>query len=30
VKEAGFKIIFEGVLRLGGETQYWIFAKKEE
>jgi len=30
VKEVGFKIIFEGVLQLGGEKQYWIFAKKEQ
>ena len=29
VKERGFDIIFEGVLTLGGERQYWIFAKKE-
>lgn len=29
VKEVGFEIIFEGVLNLGGETQYWIFAKKK-
>ncbi len=28
-KDAGFDIIFEGVLKLGGERQYWIFAKKE-
>ncbi|NPE06685.1 MAG: class I SAM-dependent methyltransferase [Asgard group archaeon] len=28
VKETGFEIIFEGVLKLGGEIQYWIFAKK--
>ena len=28
VKETGFEIIFEGVLKLGGERQYWIFARK--
>jgi ubiquinone/menaquinone biosynthesis C-methylase UbiE len=28
VKEAGFNILFEGVLKRGGEVQYWIFAKK--
>ncbi len=28
VKERGFNIIFEGILTLGGEKQYWIFAKK--
>ena len=28
VKEMGFDIIFEGILKLGGERQYWIFAKK--
>jgi ubiquinone/menaquinone biosynthesis C-methylase UbiE len=28
VKDLGFEIIFEGVLKLGGERQYWIFAKK--
>ena len=28
IKELGFDIIFEGVLSLGGERQYWIFAKK--
>ncbi len=28
VKEAGFEIEFDGVLKLGGERQYWIFAKK--
>lgn len=28
VKEAGFSIIFEGVLVRGGEYQYWIFGKK--
>jgi ubiquinone/menaquinone biosynthesis C-methylase UbiE len=28
VKEAGFSIIFEGVLVRGGEFQYWIFGKK--
>ncbi len=28
VKEMEFDIIFEGVLTLGGERQYWIFAKK--
>lgn len=29
IKENGFIIIFEGILTLGGEKQYWIFAKKE-
>lgn len=29
VREVGFTIIFEGMLTLGGETQYWIFAKKK-
>jgi len=28
VKGLGFDIIFEGILTLGGEKQYWIFAKK--
>ncbi len=28
VRNSGFEIIFEGVLKLGGERQYWIFAKK--
>ncbi|NHK30777.1 MAG: class I SAM-dependent methyltransferase [Asgard group archaeon] len=28
VKKAGFSIIFEGVLKLGSEKQFWIFAKK--
>lgn len=28
VKEIRFDIIFEGILKLGGERQYWIFAKK--
>jgi ubiquinone/menaquinone biosynthesis C-methylase UbiE len=28
VKEKGFSIISEGVLKRGGEIQYWIFAKK--
>jgi ubiquinone/menaquinone biosynthesis C-methylase UbiE len=28
VKDAGFEILFEGKLVLGGEVQYWIFAKK--
>jgi 2-polyprenyl-3-methyl-5-hydroxy-6-metoxy-1,4-benzoquinol methylase len=28
VKEIGFNIVFEGILTLGGEKQYWIFAKK--
>ena len=28
VKGLQFEIIFEGVLKLGGERQYWIFAKK--
>lgn len=29
VIDAGFSIIFEGVLKRGEEMQYWIFAKKE-
>lgn len=29
VKKAGFTINFEGVLKRGGEYQYWIFAKKK-
>ena len=29
VKEVGFDILFEGILKLGGERQYWIFAKKK-
>ncbi|MBD3351310.1 MAG: methyltransferase domain-containing protein [Candidatus Lokiarchaeota archaeon] len=29
VKEYGFEIIFEGNLVRGGETQYWIFARKK-
>jgi SAM-dependent methyltransferase len=28
VKNLGFEIIYEGVLKLGGERQYWIFARK--
>jgi hypothetical protein len=28
VKDLGFHIIHEGILKLGGERQYWIFAKK--
>jgi 2-polyprenyl-3-methyl-5-hydroxy-6-metoxy-1,4-benzoquinol methylase len=28
VKQTGFEILFEGILNLGGEQQYWIFAKK--
>ncbi|MFW9926468.1 MAG: class I SAM-dependent methyltransferase [Candidatus Thorarchaeota archaeon] len=28
VSDSGFDIIFEGVLKLGGERQYWIFARK--
>jgi len=28
VKGLGFDIVFEGILTLGGENQYWIFAKK--
>lgn len=28
VKDLGFEILSEGVLSLGGERQYWIFAKK--
>ncbi|MBN2230098.1 MAG: class I SAM-dependent methyltransferase [Candidatus Thorarchaeota archaeon] len=30
VEEIGFSIVFEGILTLGGEKQYWIFAKKDE
>lgn len=30
VQEAGFEILFEGVLSLGGEKQYWIFASKKD
>jgi len=29
VKDAGFSILFEGVLIRGGEYQYWVFGKKE-
>jgi 2-polyprenyl-3-methyl-5-hydroxy-6-metoxy-1,4-benzoquinol methylase len=29
VKESGFDVVFEGVLKLGGERQYWIFARKK-
>ncbi|MFW9982039.1 MAG: class I SAM-dependent methyltransferase [Candidatus Thorarchaeota archaeon] len=28
VRNSGFDIIFEGPLKLGGEKQYWIFARK--
>ncbi|TXT58829.1 MAG: hypothetical protein BAJALOKI3v1_1190001 [Promethearchaeota archaeon] len=28
VKDAGFSILFEGILVRGGEYQYWIFGKK--
>jgi ubiquinone/menaquinone biosynthesis C-methylase UbiE len=28
VKDAGFSILFEGILIRGGEYQYWIFGKK--
>ncbi len=28
VKDAGFSIIFQGVLERGGEHQYWIYGKK--
>jgi ubiquinone/menaquinone biosynthesis C-methylase UbiE len=28
VKELGYEVISEGILKLGGERQYWIFAKK--
>jgi len=28
VINSGFEIIFEGVMKLGGERQYWIFARK--
>ena len=30
VMDSGFEIVFEGVLKLGGERQYWIFARKRE
>jgi 2-polyprenyl-3-methyl-5-hydroxy-6-metoxy-1,4-benzoquinol methylase len=30
VMDLGFEIVFEGVLKLGGERQYWIFARKRE
>lgn len=29
VRNAGFEIVYEGVLKLGGERQYWIFARKK-
>ncbi|MBD3406911.1 MAG: methyltransferase domain-containing protein [Candidatus Lokiarchaeota archaeon] len=29
VKSLGFEILQEGILNLGGERQYWIFAKKK-
>jgi 2-polyprenyl-3-methyl-5-hydroxy-6-metoxy-1,4-benzoquinol methylase len=29
VSDLGFEILFEGVLKLGGERQYWIFARKK-
>ncbi|TFF91148.1 class I SAM-dependent methyltransferase [Candidatus Thorarchaeota archaeon] len=28
VKDLGFEVLFEGILTLGGERQYWIFARK--
>jgi len=28
VKDAGFSILFEGILERGGEYQYWIYGKK--
>ncbi len=28
VKDLGFEVIHEGVLKLGGERQYWIIARK--
>ena len=28
VKDLGFEIILEGILKLGGERQYWVIAKK--
>lgn len=28
VKQAGFSILFEGVLVRGGELQYWVYGKK--
>ncbi|MFO7796183.1 MAG: class I SAM-dependent methyltransferase [Promethearchaeati archaeon] len=30
VKDAGFSVLFEGILVRGGEYQYWIFGKKEK
>jgi len=30
VKDAGFSILFDGILVRGGEYQYWIFGKKEK
>jgi 2-polyprenyl-3-methyl-5-hydroxy-6-metoxy-1,4-benzoquinol methylase len=30
VKDAGLEIIFEGIQKLGGERQYWVFARKPE
>ena len=29
IKKAGFEILFEGPLILGGEKQYWIFARRK-
>jgi len=28
IRDSGFDVIFEGVLKLGGERQYWVFARK--
>jgi hypothetical protein len=30
VEETEFDIIFEGVQKLGGERQYWVFARKPD
>ncbi|MBN2228999.1 MAG: class I SAM-dependent methyltransferase [Candidatus Thorarchaeota archaeon] len=28
IQNLGFDVLFEGILKLGGERQYWVFAKK--
>ncbi|NHJ14771.1 MAG: class I SAM-dependent methyltransferase [Candidatus Thorarchaeota archaeon] len=28
VRNLGFDVVFEGIMKLGGERQYWIFARK--
>ncbi len=28
VRDVGFEVLFEGVISLGGEKQYWVFAQK--